>query len=115
MGYQASPLLWKKVARGLSAGRVQSVAVRLIVDREKAVAAFEPDEYWTIEANVEGSEVPPFAVKLAKVKGKAVDAVIEQAGAPGARTLPREHAHCPHPLSKFQCALALRACVRGTP
>ena len=52
---------------------------------------------------------------LAKVKGKAVDAVIEQAGAPGARTLPREHAHCPHPLSKFQCALALRACVRGTP
>jgi len=48
VGYQVSPLLWKKVARGLSAGRVQSVAVRLIVERERAIAAFVPDEYWTV-------------------------------------------------------------------
>ena len=48
VGYQVSPLLWKKVARGLSAGRVQSVAVRLIVDRERAIRAFVPDEYWSI-------------------------------------------------------------------
>ncbi|MBL4591605.1 MAG: type I DNA topoisomerase, partial [Phycisphaerales bacterium] len=48
VGYQVSPLLWKKVARGLSAGRVQSVAVRLIVERERAIGAFVPDEYWTV-------------------------------------------------------------------
>jgi DNA topoisomerase-1 len=50
VGYQVSPLLWKKVARGLSAGRVQSVAVRLIVEREREIRAFIPDEYWQIEA-----------------------------------------------------------------
>ncbi|MGE3107811.1 MAG: DNA topoisomerase [Phycisphaerales bacterium] len=49
VGYQVSPLLWKKVARGLSAGRVQSVAVRLIVERERHIRAFVPDEYWTID------------------------------------------------------------------
>ncbi|HIB68883.1 MAG TPA: DNA topoisomerase I, partial [Phycisphaerales bacterium] len=48
VGYQVSPLLWKKVARGLSAGRVQSVAVRLIVERERQIRAFIPDEYWNI-------------------------------------------------------------------
>ncbi len=51
VGYQVSPLLWKKVARGLSAGRVQSVAVRLVVEREKEIRAFIPDEYWAIGAN----------------------------------------------------------------
>ncbi|HEX2938800.1 MAG TPA: type I DNA topoisomerase [Ruminiclostridium sp.] len=50
VGYNLSPFLWKKVKRGLSAGRVQSVAVRLIVDREDEIRAFEPQEYWTIEA-----------------------------------------------------------------
>ncbi|MCC6659715.1 MAG: type I DNA topoisomerase [Phycisphaerales bacterium] len=51
VGYQVSPLLWKKVARGLSAGRVQSVAVRLIVEREREIQAFAPDEHWAISAN----------------------------------------------------------------
>ena len=51
VGYQVSPLLWKKVARGLSAGRVQSVAVRLVVERERAIRSFIPDEYWNINAN----------------------------------------------------------------
>jgi len=50
VGYQVSPLLWKKVARGLSAGRVQSVAVRLIVEREREIRAFVPDEYWQVNA-----------------------------------------------------------------
>ncbi len=50
VGYQVSPLLWKKVARGLSAGRVQSVAVRLVVEREREIRAFVPDEYWAIDA-----------------------------------------------------------------
>ena len=52
VGYKLSPLLWKKVRRGLSAGRVQSVAVRLIVDRENQIKAFKPEEYWEIYANV---------------------------------------------------------------
>jgi DNA topoisomerase I len=52
VGYQASPLLWKKVARGLSAGRVQSVAVRLIVAREREIQAFVPDEYWKVTAHL---------------------------------------------------------------
>lgn len=50
VGYQVSPLLWKKVARGLSAGRVQSVAVRVVVEREREIRAFIPDEYWAVEA-----------------------------------------------------------------
>ncbi|GAA0331731.1 type I DNA topoisomerase [Bacillus carboniphilus] len=51
VGYNISPLLWKKIKKGLSAGRVQSVAVRLIIDREKEINAFEPEEYWTIEGD----------------------------------------------------------------
>ena len=51
VGYQVSPLLWKKVARGLSAGRVQSVAVRLVVEREREIRAFVPDEFWNVTAN----------------------------------------------------------------
>lgn len=53
VGYKLSPLLWKKVARGLSAGRVQSVAVRLVVDREREIERFKPQEYWSIEAELE--------------------------------------------------------------
>ncbi|HEY8488889.1 MAG TPA: type I DNA topoisomerase [Thermaerobacter sp.] len=53
VGYKLSPLLWRKVRRGLSAGRVQSVAVRLIVDREEEIEAFTPQEYWTLEADLE--------------------------------------------------------------
>src|SRR6266508_3216937 len=52
VGYRLSPLLWKKVRRGLSAGRVQSVAVRLVVEREREIEAFVPVEYWTIEADL---------------------------------------------------------------
>ena len=58
VGYKISPLLWEKVKRGISAGRVQSVAVRLVVEREREIAAFVPQEYWTIEADLlkQGSE-----------------------------------------------------------
>lgn len=52
VGYKLSPFLWKKVRRGLSAGRVQSVAVKMIVDREKEINAFKPEEYWSIEAKM---------------------------------------------------------------
>ena len=52
VGYQLSPLLWKKIRRGLSAGRVQSVATRMVDDREREIEAFEPEEYWTLDANL---------------------------------------------------------------
>jgi DNA topoisomerase-1 len=70
VGYHISPLLWNKVRRGLSAGRVQSVAVRLIVDREAEINRFDPEEYWTIEAHLNGPEPPPVLSKLVKVGGK---------------------------------------------
>lgn len=52
VGYKISPLLWAKVKRGLSAGRVQSVALRIIADREEEIDAFIPEEYWTLDANL---------------------------------------------------------------
>jgi len=70
VGYQISPLLWKKIARGLSAGRVQSVALRLIVDREKEIKAFQPEEYWLVAAHLEAANPPAFKAGLAKVEGK---------------------------------------------
>lgn len=69
VGYQISPLLWDKVRRGLSAGRVQSVAVRLICEREKTIRAFVPVEYWSVAAKLEGSLPPQFEAKLFKIKG----------------------------------------------
>ena len=63
VGFNLSPLLWKKVQRGLSAGRVQSPALRLIVERELAIEAFDPKEYWTIEADVQKDQ-QPFLSKL---------------------------------------------------
>src|SRR5438067_1815571 len=73
VGYEISPLLWNKVKRGLSAGRVQSVAVRIVVEREREVAAFKPVEYWSIEADVEGHEPPPFRVRLVKIDGNKAE------------------------------------------
>jgi DNA topoisomerase-1 len=70
VGYLISPVLWKKIARGLSAGRVQSVALRLIVDREKEIQAFRKEEYWNIAARLEGSNAPAFKAPLAKIDGK---------------------------------------------
>ncbi|MFW5489290.1 MAG: type I DNA topoisomerase [Desulfovibrio sp.] len=70
VGYKLSPLLWKKIKRGISAGRVQSVALRIIVDRERERQAFRPEEYWVFRAELEGKEPPPFAVDLWKVNDK---------------------------------------------
>lgn len=70
VGYQISPILWDKVRRGLSAGRVQSVAVRVICEREKEIKAFVTQEYWSVTASLEGKTPPPFEAKLAKVKGE---------------------------------------------
>ena len=70
VGYKLSPFLWKKVRRGLSAGRVQSVAVRMIVDREKEIKSFKPVEYWSIEAKLSPKQGgKTFVAKLATVDG----------------------------------------------
>jgi DNA topoisomerase-1 len=69
VGYQASPLLWKTVKKGLSAGRVQTVALRLIVEREVAIKAFKPVEYWTIEALLEKNG-QTFGARLHQIDGK---------------------------------------------
>lgn len=71
VGYNLSPLLWKKIRRGLSAGRVQSVAVKLIVDREREIEAFKPDEYWEIIAVLEKDA--EFEAKLTKKEGKKIE------------------------------------------
>ncbi len=73
VGYELSPFLWKKVARGLSAGRVQSVAVRLIVEREREIKNFKPQEYWTIIATFANQDNDIFKAKLNKIKGKTID------------------------------------------
>ena len=73
VGYKISPLLWKKVRRGLSAGRVQSVAVRIISEREAEIRAFIPIEYWSIIANLEAQLPPTFDTRLHKVGDKRVD------------------------------------------
>src|SRR5262249_38757081 len=64
VGYQVSPLLWDKVRRGLSAGRVQTVALRLIVEREREIKAFQKVEYWTIDANLSASKPPSFDARF---------------------------------------------------
>ena len=73
VGYQISPLLWRKVKGGLSAGRVQSVALRIICERERAIQAFEPQEYWSITAHLEGASPPPFTAKLAKKNNDKIE------------------------------------------
>ncbi|MDP8205883.1 MAG: type I DNA topoisomerase [Candidatus Electryonea clarkiae] len=70
VGYLVSEQLWKVLARGLSAGRVQSVALRMIVEREEEIEAFVPEEYWTITAQAEIKETASFRVKLAKINDK---------------------------------------------
>lgn len=86
VGYKISPLLWAKVRKGLSAGRVQSVATRMIVDREEEIEAFVPEEYWDIYAGItvacEGGKALPLRAKLSQIDGKrAAVATAEEAKA----------------------------------
>jgi DNA topoisomerase-1 len=73
VGYKISPLLWDKVRRGLSAGRVQSVALRIICDREAQIKAFVSKEYWSVKAGLEADEPPAFEAKLMQLDGKKVE------------------------------------------
>jgi DNA topoisomerase-1 len=80
VGYQVSPLLWRKVKGGLSAGRVQTVALRIICERERAIQAFVPQEYWSITAHLLAGDAPPFTAKLVK-KGKEKLGIPDEAAA----------------------------------
>src|SRR3989344_514672 len=73
VGYKLSPFLWKKVARGLSAGRVQSVAVRLIVEREREIEKFKPDEYWNISVELKTGQDKVITAELVKIDGETLD------------------------------------------
>ncbi len=74
VGYNLSPLLWRKVRKGLSAGRVQSVAVRLIVEREREIQQFVPEEYWSLTAHFKGGQpLAAFEAKLQKISGQATE------------------------------------------
>ena len=73
VGYQISPLLWRKVKGGLSAGRVQSVAVRIICEREREIQVFTPKEYWSITADLKGATPPLFSAKLTKKSGRKLE------------------------------------------
>ena len=75
VGYQLSPLLWKKIRRGLSAGRVQSVATRMVCDREREIAAFQPQEYWSLDARLstDGAEKMSFWARYHGENGKKKD------------------------------------------
>ena len=83
IGYQLSPLLWRKIRKGLSAGRVQSVAVKIVADRDKEIEAFVPQEYWTLNAKLrEHAKAPIFEAETVKYKGKKLElASAEQAHA----------------------------------
>ncbi|MCT6699589.1 type I DNA topoisomerase [Rheinheimera sp. 4Y26] len=70
VGFMVSPLLWKKVARGLSAGRVQSVAVRLVVEREREIKAFVPEEYWTVDAQTLSASKAALNLEVVRQNGK---------------------------------------------
>jgi DNA topoisomerase I len=80
VGYKISPLLWDKVRRGLSAGRVQTVAVRVVVEREREIRAFVKQEYWTLDANLEAKKKPVFDARLIR-KNEETPVIADQATA----------------------------------
>src|SRR3954468_22427173 len=91
VGYTLSPLLWRKVRSGLSAGRVQSVAVRLVVDREREIGAFVAREYWTLEATLEATDGSTFTAELARIDGAKPDIGDEETATRHAEAIRASH------------------------
>ncbi|AWF81841.1 type I DNA topoisomerase [Microbulbifer sp. A4B17] len=87
VGYMVSPLLWEKVARGLSAGRVQSVAVRLVVEREREIRAFIPEEYWTLFADTATAKAAKLRLEVKKQAGEAFRPTNEELAMSAAKQL----------------------------
>src|SRR5919109_1619856 len=81
VGYKISPLLWDKVRRGLSAGRVQSVALKLVADREREIEKFVPEEFWHLFARLAGPQPPEFEAKLLKKNGDTIKVVSQEQSA----------------------------------
>src|SRR5947209_8880914 len=78
VGYKISPLLWDKVRRGLSAGRVETVALRVIVEREREIRAFLPKEYWTLDVDLNAKQTPLLSARLFKINDEAVEIASQQ-------------------------------------
>jgi DNA topoisomerase I len=91
VGYEISPILWNKVQRGLSAGRVQSVAVRLVCEREDEISRFQPEEYWSVDVTCRAGEPPPFEAKIWRWDGERAEPKTE----PEARAIADELAAGP--------------------
>lgn len=106
VGYQVSPLLWKKVKGNLSAGRVQSVAVRIICERERAIHRFIPEEYWSITTRLAGQTPPPFDAKLVKKNGEKLTIPDEAAATAIVKELER---------ADFKVAAVVNKTVRRNP
>jgi DNA topoisomerase-1 len=110
VGYQVSPLLWDKVKRGISAGRVQSVALRIIVEREKEREAFRAEEYWTLDARLEAKNPPPFKARLYSHRGQRIDNKAYKLPEAEAREIIAACEHAPFVVRKIE-----RKEVRRTP
>ncbi len=123
VGYQLSPVLWKKVRRGLSAGRVQSVTVRMVVEREREIAAFKPEEYWSIRVSVQDgkgdfwTELIKVNGKLAKIgngeRAKKVEAELDSAAYTVEKVEKKERKLYPHPPFKTSTLQQAAANVLG--
>lgn len=99
VGYKISPRLWRKVRKGLSAGRVQSVAVKIVLDRDREIEAFEPEEYWTLHAKLrENTKAPLFLAEAVKYKGKKLQLRNEEE----ARAAEAELANAEYVVSKAE-------------
>jgi DNA topoisomerase-1 len=110
VGYQISPLLWDKVKRGISAGRVQSVALRIIVEREKEREAFRAEEYWTLDARLQAGNPPPFKGRLYSHREQRIDNKAYKLPESEAREIMAACEHKPFAVRKVE-----RKEVRRTP
>jgi DNA topoisomerase-1 len=102
VGYKISPLLWDKVKRGISAGRVQSPALRIIVEREREREAFRAEEYWTLDSRLEGKNPPPFKARLYSYRGERIDNKARKLPELEARSIMAAAEHAPFTVDRVE-------------